>query len=31
MVVGSIAHNVCAYAYPPPLGFCVMAFSGGLA
>jgi hypothetical protein len=26
-----IAENVCAAAYPPPLGFCVRGFGGGLA
>jgi hypothetical protein len=26
-----IAENGCVHAYPPPLGFCVWAFGGGLA
>jgi hypothetical protein len=26
-----ISENGCTYAYPPPLGFCVWAFGGGLA
>ena len=26
-----ISQNGCVHAYPPPLGFCVWAFGGGLA
>jgi hypothetical protein len=26
-----VSENGCTYAYPPPLGFCVWAFGGGLA